>query len=235
MLILHSLRKRAWELFGIEAPKKVRVGQIFYPQPPKRIIVLQRHITRNIVNIDDLMARLRLEFGERRGVEVELVSTASLLSAEDTVRTFSRAGVLITPHGSQSQGQIWQPRHSAIVEIMPVGYTDYAFSLLADSCKIWYYEIQGLVDEKNPARTQEYYERNCKERNRLWPCSAVKNHGVLAPLDEIVHTVINAFERIGHSMDFWQAPRENETNSTRNTTLPSDNRMVNATRQPPEM
>lgn len=33
---------------------------------------------------------------------------------------------------------------SALIEIMPVGYTDYAFNLLAESCKIWYFELQSM-------------------------------------------------------------------------------------------
>lgn len=34
---------------------------------------------------------------------------------------------------------------SSLIEVMPVGYTDYNFNILAESCKIWYYELQSLI------------------------------------------------------------------------------------------
>jgi hypothetical protein len=109
--VCRNLRERAWELFGIEPPSMVRVGQIYYPRPPRRILVVQRHISRGFGNLNQLLNTLRTELGTPYGVEVEVMSTADLQTAEQYVRTFSRAGVVITPHGSQSMGQIWMPRH----------------------------------------------------------------------------------------------------------------------------
>lgn len=109
--VCRTLRQRSWDLFGVSPPPMKRVGQIYYPQPPKRLIVLQRHITRGIGNLPELEQALRAEFEVKYGVEVEVVTTAVLKSAEDQVRFFSRAGVLLTPHGSQAMGQIWMPRH----------------------------------------------------------------------------------------------------------------------------
>lgn len=204
-----SLRERGWDLFGIKPPHKVRVGQIYFNQPPKRIIVLQRHLTRSIVNVEELMARLNAEFRDKRGFEVELVTTASLKTAEDNVRAFSRAGVLITPHGSQAQGLIWQARHSAIIEVMPVGYTDYAFSLLAENCKVWHYEVQSLLNSKKEKLTNAYYSKYC-HRNRFSPCNPVKNEGVVVPLNEIARTISHALERLGYPMGTWPNPHEAE-------------------------
>lgn len=34
--------------------------------------------------------------------------------------------------------------YSALIEIMPLGYNDFSFSLLADTCHVWFYELQGV-------------------------------------------------------------------------------------------
>lgn len=109
--VCRYMRRRAYELYGIQDSEKTRYGYMHFPQPPKRIVILQRHITRGIVNLDDLEKALRETFEKDHGVEVEVITTAKLKTAEDFVRIFSRAGVMITPHGSQSMGQIWMPRH----------------------------------------------------------------------------------------------------------------------------
>lgn len=108
--VCRELRKRAHELYGVADPPKRRLGRVFFPQPPKRIIVLQRHVRRGIGNLRELEAALRKEF-EPRAVEVEIRSTAEIATAERQVRLFARAGVLFTPHGGQSMGQLWMPRH----------------------------------------------------------------------------------------------------------------------------
>lgn len=109
--VCRYMRQRSYELFGVKEPEMKRVGQAYYPQPPKRIIILQRHITRKIANVKELEEKLRETFEAPHGVEVEVVTTQALATAEDHVRIFARAGVVITPHGSHCMGQIWMPRH----------------------------------------------------------------------------------------------------------------------------
>lgn len=108
--VCRHIRRTSHALFGVKEPEMQRLGQVFYPRPPRRVVVLQRHITRSIANLHDLERGLRGAF-EKRKVEVVIASTSSLKSAEDQVRFFGNVGVLITPHGSQSMGQIWMPRH----------------------------------------------------------------------------------------------------------------------------
>lgn len=108
--VCRDMRKRSYELYGIAEPEVVRLGRALFPQPPKRIIIYQRHVTRPIANVDELEHALREAFG-KYGVEVERYTTAEVLTAEDQVRMFARAGVVVTPHGSQSMGQIWMPRY----------------------------------------------------------------------------------------------------------------------------
>jgi Glycosyltransferase 61 len=109
--VCRAMRERSWAVFGIDPPPMVRAGQIFYPRPPLRVIVVQRHISRKFGNLDKLLSALGKELAAPHGVAVELVSTVDLQTAEQYVRIFSRAGVVVTPHGSQSMGQIWMPRY----------------------------------------------------------------------------------------------------------------------------
>eukprot|EP00178_Gracilaria_changii_P009499 TRINITY_DN2775_c0_g1_i1.p1 TRINITY_DN2775_c0_g1~~TRINITY_DN2775_c0_g1_i1.p1 ORF type:complete len:653 (-),score=99.75 TRINITY_DN2775_c0_g1_i1:842-2704(-) len=199
--VCRSLRQRAHEFYGIEPNRMKRLGHIYYPQPPKRIVILQRHVTRRLGNLEQLHDAMRAEF-EPKGVEVEVVSTKALQTAEEYVRVFSRAGVVLTPHGSQSMGQIYMPRHSALIEVMPVGYTDYAFNLLSESCKIWYYELQS---QRHPNKSEEWYEEKCGklEPHMMNPCTAVKAVDVWVDVAAARRTVKLAMERMGYPMDAW--------------------------------
>eukprot|EP00177_Eucheuma_denticulatum_P003198 GFKZ01005773.1.p1 GENE.GFKZ01005773.1~~GFKZ01005773.1.p1 ORF type:complete len:513 (+),score=39.30 GFKZ01005773.1:203-1741(+) len=108
--VCRYIRQRSYEFYGIQEPPMRRLGALYHPQPPKRLMILQRHVTRALANLKELEAAFRAEF-EPHGVEVEVVSTKDIITAEDHVRTFSRAGVLFTSHGSQAMGQMWMPRH----------------------------------------------------------------------------------------------------------------------------
>lgn len=177
-----------------------RLGRIYYPQPPKRIIILQRHISRKFGNLEQLETAIRSQF-TKHAVAVEVIDTRALETAEAQVRIFSRAGVLVTPHGSQAMGQIFMPRHSALIEVMPVGYTDYAFNLLADSCKIWYYELQGVLGGGDRA----LLEKECGEKvpHMMNPCTKVKSKDVWADIPKVVDTIEFALERMGYPMGKW--------------------------------
>lgn len=34
-----------------------------------------------------------------------------------------------------------------MIEVMPIGYVDYAYEHLAQTCKLWYFEMQSEVPE----------------------------------------------------------------------------------------
>lgn len=108
--VCRELRKKGWEFFGLEMPEMKRVGRLLFPQPPKKIVLLNRHKTRQIENFEELVAGVRNAF-EGEGVEVEAWTTKDLESVERQVRVFGGAGVMITPHGGQCQSLIWMPRH----------------------------------------------------------------------------------------------------------------------------
>lgn len=198
--VCRRLRSKGWEAFGVDMPEMRHMGQAFFAQPAKRVVLLQRHISRKIVNVEAVEKGLRLAF-EKFGIEVEVVTTEVLGTAEEYVRTFSRAGVMIAPHGSQNMGQIWMPRHAALVEVMPVGYTDYAIRLLAEKCQIWYYELQSMLASKS----KEFYKEHCgkKEPHLLDPCSAVKSEDIMVNVTKLVGVVRIALERIGYVTEPW--------------------------------
>lgn len=199
--VCRYLRDAGYRLFGVPYPKSVVLGRIRYPQPPKRIVILQRHQNRGILRLNEVVRALHDAFDEH-SVEIEVVSTRHLQTAEEFVRVFSRAGVLISSHGSQNMGQIWMPRHAALIEVMPVGFTDYAFRLLARSCEVWYYEIQSL---RNPNNSRDFYTKRCPKNEPflLNKCHAVKGKSVLIDIEQLVFYTRDALMRLGHTLGNW--------------------------------
>jgi len=161
----------------------------------RRVVLLQRHKTRGFRNIKPLVAAMKAA-ASNYGFEFEYHTTQFLLSAEEHVRLFSRIGVLLTPHGSQAMGGMWMPRHSAIIEAFPPGYTDYAFDLLSSACNLWHYEIQGVI----PDELKEKYEKVCggKMKSFFAQCTQMKFQKVQVDVDETVRTVLLALKRLGH-------------------------------------
>lgn len=115
---------------------------------------------------------------------------------------------------------------------MPVGYTDYSFNVLAESCKIWYYELQSSVPEGKAFalrlchvayyeiinityvefyenlpidKTKEYYTSKCGEKKShlVDPCSSVKFNEVLVNVSQAVAKTKYALERMGHAISPW--------------------------------
>lgn len=114
--VCRELRTRGFELYGIPRPPVTRRGQINFPQPPKSVLILDRHVTRNIANVNDLLQFLKQQLGPL-GVPVSYVSTKDLSTAEEFVRVYSSAGVILTPHGSHNMGQIWMHRYRYVFPV----------------------------------------------------------------------------------------------------------------------
>lgn len=108
--VCRHIRTKSYQAFGIKRPEVVRLGQIRYPRPPRSVLILDRHVTRRIENIETLRKELsaKLAFHE---IELQYTSTEKLKTAEDYVRVFSSAGVILSPHGSQNMGLLWMQRH----------------------------------------------------------------------------------------------------------------------------
>lgn len=108
--VCREIRTQSYKVFGIERPKHMNMGQIGIPQPTKNVLVFNRHVTRKIANGQVLADQLREKL-HPLGVNVSYVSTADLHTAEDWVRTFSSAGVIVSPHGSHNMGIVWMQRY----------------------------------------------------------------------------------------------------------------------------
>lgn len=108
--VCREIRTRAFELYGIQRPPMRSRGQITFPQPPRSILVLDRHVSRKFGNAQQLLQALLHRF-EPLGVAVNYLTTANMTTAEQFVRVYSSAGVIITPHGSHNMGQLFMHRY----------------------------------------------------------------------------------------------------------------------------
>lgn len=107
--VCRYMRGQTYKALGIKRPDIVRLGQIRYPQPPKRLLILDRHVTRRLGNANQAVAELTERLG-RHGVDVVYRTTKELATAADFVRLYSSAGVILSPHGSHNMGLIWMQR-----------------------------------------------------------------------------------------------------------------------------
>ena len=195
--VCRDIRNRGWDFFGIQRPEMVHAGRVYFEQPPLTVLIMQRHISRKIDNAEELQTAIEKKLG-KYGVKVIAATTKDLEEAENWVRLFSKAGVMVGPHGGQSMGMVWMPRNAAVVEVFPLGYMDYSYQLLAESCKIWYYEIRGELGKWSKAT----YKAKCGDHESIMtsPCAGFKHENIRAPIDEVVKTVRMAFAKQGHDM-----------------------------------
>lgn len=193
------IRESSFELFGIQLPEKnyPNTGYLWIEQAPRRVILLQRHITRGFENYDELVKSLN-RTAARYDFEFELHSTGELKTAEDNVRFFSRAGVILTTHGSQSMGVMWMPRHSALIEVFPPAYHDYSFKILSDTCNVQYFELYGKIRNELKPR----YRRECIDKfdSHYSQCNSLKSEAILADIPATIDTVLIALRKIGHEI-----------------------------------
>lgn len=86
------------------------MGRVRFPQPPKHVVILNRHLTRKLENVKELQDALKKEL-DPYNVTIQSLSTTDVVTAEENVRVMASAGVVITPHGSHTMSVIWMPRH----------------------------------------------------------------------------------------------------------------------------
>lgn len=201
------LRKSSYDLFGVKVPEinYPNTGYLWIDQPPRRVILLHRHISRGFRNLNEIVKALN-ETSEKYKFEFEMHTTEELKTAEDNVKFFSRAGVLLTTHGSQSMGAIWMPRHSALIEAFPPAYNDYSFKLLASTCNVQYFELYGKI----PKILIERYKRSCDDKlnSHYSQCTELKSEAVLVDVQSIIDTVLLALRKIGHEMPMQESSFE---------------------------
>lgn len=193
--VCRDLRTRAFDLYKIPRPQVRDVGNIQFPQPPKSILVLNRHVTRRIGNVDEVVKDLT-ELVAPLNVSVTHKDTSAMETAEEWVRLYSKYGIIITPHGSQNMGQMWMQRYAALIEIMPVGYTEHSFSMWSEPCKIWFYEFHS----SSVGHKRSMYEEKCgmNTPHMFKPCVELKSEDVLVNTTRLRPVVLLALERLGY-------------------------------------
>lgn len=198
--VCRHVRSTAFELYGIERPENKRLGSLFFPQPPKSILILNRHASRKLANWEEVQQQLTQRLAHLN-VSVSYTSSDRMYTAEEWVRIFSSAGIVITPHGGQNMGIMFMHRFSALIEIMPVGYTEHSFNLLSEPCRVWYYEVPSLALKTNFER----YNKECGEKtpHMYSPCNEYKSEDVWVTVDKLMPTVIMALERLGYDTGTW--------------------------------
>lgn len=201
--VCEHIRRAGYKLFNIRYPQIRSVGATLrYPQPPRNIVVIQRHINRGFYNVKEVMSALHKSF-DPHGIPIKLMYTSDLEEPESWVRAFSEAGVLITTHGSQSMGQFWMPRYSVFVEVLPVGFYDYTFQFLAHNCALWYH---GLESMKHPRLSKEFYRKKCEAVGpvRLNRCRKIQNAApVIADIHELLAVTRKGLAQIGYEISDW--------------------------------
>lgn len=130
--VCRELRTRAYQTFDIQRPDVKRIGQINFPQPPKSILFLNRHVTRTIDNGEDIARRLREKLAYMN-VPVEYETTQNLNSAEQWVRLYSSAGIVISPHGSHNMGEMFMQRYRYV--IFAVHFSLFFFFVFEFACR----------------------------------------------------------------------------------------------------
>jgi len=157
-------------------------------------VLRQRANYRGFLNIEDLETALRTAASEYN-FEFEFPPVRAN-PVEEEVRIYANAGVLVTTH--HVPGALWMPKHSAVIEVHPPGFTDFTFNIRAKACNLWYFEIQGIIPKKYRSR----YQRECgrKLNTPFNHCHSMRNYFVEAPVEETVQTVIKALTRLGHDM-----------------------------------
>eukprot|EP00172_Hildenbrandia_rubra_P004563 Plantae.Rhodophyta-Hildenbrandia_rubra.ctg9444.p1 GENE.Plantae.Rhodophyta-Hildenbrandia_rubra.ctg9444~~Plantae.Rhodophyta-Hildenbrandia_rubra.ctg9444.p1 ORF type:complete len:609 (-),score=63.85 Plantae.Rhodophyta-Hildenbrandia_rubra.ctg9444:544-2370(-) len=198
--VCQEMRMRSWDLFGIKEPKTERRGILVRAPAPKRIVIINRYRTRHIKDASRLYDELKTAF-DPYGIEVELISTQDLKTAEANVRAYARAGVVISPHGSQSMSMMFMPRFTALIEVFPFAYRHYAFKFGAESCQLFHYEIYGKPD---PRLTQEEYDYCLKHAGPLEmsACAVgnVKHVAISVDSQPVIEKTFLAFAKMGYDL-----------------------------------
>lgn len=193
------LREIPWKYFNTAPLGSFGAsGYLWIDRPPKRVVLLDRHISRPFDNLISIIKRMN-QVAKEYSFEFEVRNTSDIKSAEDHVKFFSRVGVLLTPHGSQSMGAIWMPRYSALIEALPPVYYDYSFRSLSQTCNVQFFELYGRI----PQGKREKYKEECGPMfdSHYDQCAGMKNEPVFLDIEETVDTVLMALRKIGYKIE----------------------------------
>ena len=101
----HVFRMMSYHYVGIKEPTKDE-------WPPRRITIITRVGTRNVVNIDDGVALIK-----SYGLEVNWITEMGVLTFEQQVEAMAKTGILLAIHGAGLANVLFMPAHSVVVEV----------------------------------------------------------------------------------------------------------------------
>jgi hypothetical protein len=104
--------------------------------PPRRITVITRIGSRNVINIDEAVDLIR-----SYGLDVNWIQEMGHLSFQQQVQAMAETGILLAVHGAGLANVMFMPAHSVVVEITP--YILYAsmYRDLAATAGLYYYRL----------------------------------------------------------------------------------------------
>ena len=101
----------AYQYAGVSSPTKDE-------WPPRRITIITRIGTRNVVNIDEGVALIR-----SYGLEVNWITEMGLLTFQEQVAAMADTGILLAVHGAGLANVMFMPAHSVVIEVRPFSPT----------------------------------------------------------------------------------------------------------------
>lgn len=191
--VCDTLKLNAWNLFGIDPPTAVQVGNYRYARPPSRLVFIRDRFSR----VDELVAALRAAATHHR-FELVITTVAAMNTAKLQVETFASAGVVLLAHGVHRTGVLWMPRHSAIVEVFQPGYTDFNVRSLANACNLWYHEIHAKI----PHEHLDDYNEFCSNQVLVSgpeQCNYMNRYDIEVDVDQTMRLILTAYSKLGHT------------------------------------
>ena len=189
------IRRLSWAHFGLSPPESRTTGYLKFEQPPKRVALLDRHVTRQFRNKWAILTALR-ELAKKHNFELVVNSTSELKSVEDQVRFFRGVGVLVTPHGGHVMGAVWMPRFAVVVEVYPPVYAEYSVRGIVHACSLWHHIIRARI----PKVLRKRFKKECTGNLKGFyeTCAAMKHENVEVDVDEIVDKVLYGIKQLGY-------------------------------------
>ena len=118
-------------------------------QPKKRVYIKRGNVSRRRV----LNEKVLLEFLEKKDFEIFQMDDKSI---EEQAKIFSSAEIIVAPHGAALTNLLFVSPETRIIEILPNGYTNNCFSVLASHAGAKHFYLQGQPTEAFNSNTQEF-------------------------------------------------------------------------------
>lgn len=124
--------------------------------PKVNIIIYRKELQRSILNFDELLIQLKTQMPSEEWVVFDR------LPFKETVELFSRAKLIVGPHGAGLTNMIFAPKNIPIIELCE-----------ANVANLCYWHLSWILENDH----------------RLVACDSTKNQEIDAPIDEILSII----------------------------------------------